>query len=498
MRVMMDKPQLLERYERVGQWLENRGDKLHAGRIYDVLKELTVDHASTSVAFCGLFSAGKSSLINALCASNALQTGAVPTTATVHAVTLPGTNGRVQLLDTPGVDSTDEAHREATMNALHRADLMVLVADYQHVEAEENLELLRAFSEEGKRIVFVVNQVDKHLDFELTFAEFREHVEAALEDYGIELEHIFYTSTTESPYSELNAFRDFLAGLQNVDDATHVEQVQKRLDEIIRDAVHEQLAGERASVAAQVRDWFGSEPMDERELATWLTQEEQALTQLEEAFQQENAAFVDSQRALRESWVRLVELAQISPYETTEKGRFFVESLRPDFKVGFLRSAAKTAAEQTRRGEAFIEDLTGRVTNYLLVPLRNQIAKDIRQLPFGQDSWLSQLEGLTVDVTLDYVRKLVKPGALVSSQYPYQYVKDVVARIKRDVLGQLNGLVDVWFREADTAYKTYHADKSHSIEEQRQRVAALKQLEGVLRKEREWVDALCSGEVPNP
>ncbi|WAH40867.1 dynamin family protein [Alicyclobacillus fastidiosus] len=497
MGVLTDNQQLLVHYGRIGQWIKERGDVLHAERIGEVLSELVNEGAATSVAFCGLFSAGKSSLINALCQSGDLATGAVPTTADVHVVTLPGTDGRVRLLDTPGVDSTDEAHREATMNALHRADVMVLVADYQHVEAEENLELLRAFSEEGKRIVFVVNQVDKHLDFELSFADFQEHVESSLDDYGIEVEHIYYTSTTASPHSELNLFRAWLCGLCDADGPSHLEQVKKRLDSVVRDAIRQLLGVERDAALDEVRAAFGTEPLDASELEAWLAGAKQELQLVEDEIDQAKQVQGKEASTLREAWVRTVELAQISPYETTEKGRLYVESLRPDFKVGFLRSGAKTAAEQARRAQAFLLDLNARLTNYLLVPLRSQVATDIRQVGWGKEEWVSQLDGLSLEVDVDYVRNLVKMGALVSSQYPYQYVKDVVSRVKRDILGQLGALVDRWFVEAEKALSDHQADKRHRIEAQLQKIDALRQVEDVMRKEEAWIQAFDRGEVPN-
>ncbi|MFB5190325.1 dynamin family protein [Alicyclobacillus fastidiosus] len=497
MRVLTDNQQLLVHYGRIGQWIKERGDEVHAERIDEVLAELETEGVATSVAFCGLFSAGKSSLINALCQSRDLATGAIPTTAEVRAVTLPGTDGRVRLLDTPGVDSTDEAHREATMNALHRADVMVLVADYQHVEAEENLELLRAFFEEGKRIVFVVNQVDKHLDFELDFADFRAHVEASLDDYGIEVEHIYYTSTTASPHSELDEFRAWLCGLCDTDGHAHIAQVQKRLDSVVRDAIRQLLGVERDAALDEVRAAFGTEPLDASELEEWLARAEAELQDVEDEIERDLEEQSETARTLREAWVRTVELAQLAPYETTEKGRMYVESLRPDFKVGFLRSAAKTAAEQNRRAEAFVLDLTTRLTNYLLVPLRSQIAKDIRQVAWGREQWVAQLEGLSLEVDVDYVRNVVKVGALVSSQYPYQYVKDVVSRVKRDILGQLGVLVDNWLVEAQHELSNHQADKRHRIEEQRRKVDALRQVEAVMRKEETWIEALDRGEVPN-
>ena len=39
-------------------------------------------------------------------------------------------------MDTPGVDSTDDAHRISTESALHLADIVFYVMDYNHVQSE--------------------------------------------------------------------------------------------------------------------------------------------------------------------------------------------------------------------------------------------------------------------------------------------------------------------------------------------------------------------------
>ena len=41
-------------------------------------------------------------------------------------------------MDTPGVDSTDDAHRLSTESALHLADLVFYTMDYNHVQSELN------------------------------------------------------------------------------------------------------------------------------------------------------------------------------------------------------------------------------------------------------------------------------------------------------------------------------------------------------------------------
>ena len=41
-------------------------------------------------------------------------------------------------MDTPGVDSTDDAHRLSTESSLHVADLVFYVMDYNHVQSGLN------------------------------------------------------------------------------------------------------------------------------------------------------------------------------------------------------------------------------------------------------------------------------------------------------------------------------------------------------------------------
>ncbi|WAH35843.1 dynamin family protein [Alicyclobacillus dauci] len=489
--------QIRDRYGRIEKWIVHHGNPVYATRIRDVLTQVETGAQATTVAFCGLFSAGKSSLINALCEVDRLATGAVPTTADVATVALPGTDGQVVLLDTPGVDSTDESHREATMNALYRADVIVLVADYQHVEAEENLELLRSFSDEGKRLLFVVNQVDKHLDFELSFEAFQSHVEEALEDYGIEVEHVFYTSTAPSKYSQLANVRDWLRHLASASGDERLQQVEKRLQEIVVEAVHDVYGDRLEQVLADVSAVFGQEPLNMEEAQLWLSQEEEREHGLNDELQTQYQADVESRNDLREKWIRQVELAQIAPYETTEKGRVYVESLRPEFKVGFLLAAKKTEQERERRAQDFVEDIASHVQNYLLVPLRNQVAQDLRQVTWGEETFFEDLSRLNVKIDVPYVKSLVKTGALVSSQYPYQYVKDVVARVKRDVLGQLMSMIDNWFAKAKDTFFANHLELQQTIDDIQTRIRELNAYLSVLEERNRTVRALIAGEVPS-
>ena len=137
MAVTLDNNRLVIPLANLHEEIQRAGQAELAQKIQDIQRRVEDGLTEVYVAFCGLFSAGKSSLINALTKTSQLATGAVPTTAEVAAVRYETPSGAVVLLDTPGVDSTDEAHQAATEAALHMSDVVFFVMDYQHVESEE-------------------------------------------------------------------------------------------------------------------------------------------------------------------------------------------------------------------------------------------------------------------------------------------------------------------------------------------------------------------------
>lgn len=70
------------------------------------------------------------------------------------------------------MDSTDDGHRLATHSALHMADIVFYVMDYNHVQSESNLMFAKSLSDWGKPLYLIVNQIDKHRDDELTLASY--------------------------------------------------------------------------------------------------------------------------------------------------------------------------------------------------------------------------------------------------------------------------------------------------------------------------------------
>ncbi len=67
---------------------------------------------------------------------------------------IPFLKDHAALLDTPGIDSTDDAHQMSTESALHLADVVFYVMDYNHVQSEVNLAFTKKNDRMGQAALF--------------------------------------------------------------------------------------------------------------------------------------------------------------------------------------------------------------------------------------------------------------------------------------------------------------------------------------------------------
>jgi small GTP-binding protein len=440
---------LVRRVQALRARVQSAGDMVTADKLGHLADRAAAPQGIV-VAFVGLFSAGKSSLINALCESQRMATGAVPTTAEVAEVALPGTDGRVTLLDTPGIDSTDDAHQAATEAALYRADVVVLVMDYQHVESDANLEWAYQFSGSGKRLVLVVNQVDKHLEWEIPFATFQSRIERTLDDWEIRYDRLFFTSSHDHPHNQLANFAAWLRELPAGTDSAH--NVVLRGEELISEHLAWRFGAQLEDQAQKVREALALPPgVDVLTEVDVTARRSELAARLQELSDKVEAVRQTVQDEFDETLARLlrsIELAQIAPYDTTEKGRRFVESLRPDFRVGWLRAEERTERERNARLTAFREDLAQRAEKYMIWPLKAELREFVAASEWVDEDGTGDIEALAVHLDDGWLRQMVRTGALVSEQYPYQYVKDVVGALKGDLRAQVKAVFERWHTAA--------------------------------------------------
>lgn len=79
--------------------------------------------------------------------------------------------------DTPGVDSNVATHQSSTEQFMYTSNLLFYTVDYNHVQSALNFKFMKRINEVGIPIIFVINQIDKHNEEEITFETFKSRVE---------------------------------------------------------------------------------------------------------------------------------------------------------------------------------------------------------------------------------------------------------------------------------------------------------------------------------
>lgn len=485
----------------------------HAARKADELLTKYRSHELV-LAFCGHFSAGKSSLMNWLCGHQVLPTSPVPTTANIASirdgdpraivhthdggtldidlqeldeycknggdyeavelwdhVPLLGKHG--VLLDTPGVDSTDDAHEAATYSALHRADVVFYVMDYNHVQSETNLSFARTLYERGKPLYLIVNQIDKHEDQELPFTEYSRAVEQAFARRGIEPAGVLYVSrmTPEHEYGKLERLRSLISELlvdhrplvhYSVLQAAwelaeeHGKWLRQQGDQDL--SLAESKDDQSEDVQRYPDEQFGNAFDNDRD-HTDASDEEEETSELQDlptlqqklaALQQQDQEIAGQLTSLKDQWAweigRLVEQANLTPSELRDLAQLYLEGERPGFKKGLFASKEKTLQERQQRTEAFLEAFRKQVTANLDVHVRGLL----RGWSMEHELWNEQQESELTSSLPQISEQDIATGAgkdmPVSGEYVLNYTRalreQTAARYRRAALDATDRLLD--------------------------------------------------------
>ncbi|MBL0385936.1 dynamin family protein [Tumebacillus sp. ITR2] len=448
--------------------MERAGNSVHGAKVRDLIKKL--DAGEFSIAFCGHFSAGKSTMINTLLGADILPSSPIPTSANVvkirggesfarayltdgdylefdvakdlekiknyavdgttvesieiaHPTDLLAPN--LSVMDTPGIDSTDDAHKVATESALHLADVVLYVMDYNHVQSELNFSFTKTLKDRGKPVYLIVNQIDKHMDFELSFDDYRDSVIEGFGNWGIEPDGLFFTTlhepdheenmfeTLQAKISELFAERDTLLVKSVVSSAAYLIDEHRK----IQAAIH---AETRNTLQARLD---AADNADEL-----LAGAEIARQQL----QQLQATPLDLQELLKKETNSLLDNAKITPFQTTELAGNYLKSRKPGFKAGFLASARKTQTEIENRLQALYEDFAEKVKANIDWHIRELLVKVPEKFGIRDETYAKSVyEQFDVKYGPDFLAGVVKEGGLSSDEYMYQYAKDIAAEVKQ-------------------------------------------------------------------
>ncbi|GIO10931.1 hypothetical protein J19TS2_04860 [Cohnella xylanilytica] len=455
---------LLRMADRVGA----AGDEVQRAKFAELAEKL--ERGVATIAFCGHFSAGKSTLVNALIGAELLPSSPIPTTANVVTVRdgepaahvvfrakdgtttetpnlpverlsdlaidgegvaaidvtypVPLLGDRMALVDTPGVDSTDGAHRAATESALHLADVVFYVTDYNHVLSEVNFRFLRTLHRWGKPTYIIVNMIDKHREQEVSFAKFQEGLRQALANWRIEPAGILSLSLREpghplSQWEELLGVIERLKPLREELLLRSADRSARYLAEQYREFLRQRHAAEREELAEKAGG------ADE---AARLAEERARLEAERVAILTEGDRRLDAFRGRLDS---LLANAGITPAETREKVRAVLESLQPNFKAGgWFGGAAKTEAERERRMAELMRDLNAQLEAHVTGHALSMLRAEAKEAGYEGEALEAELEAAFPAATAEWLRQRVKPGTGADGQATLHFSAELGSELK--------------------------------------------------------------------
>ena len=470
------------------QYLLGQQDEGQAAKVKQLAKKL--ESQEFLIAFCGHFSAGKSTMINQVVGENLLPSSPIPTSANlvkvksgedyakvffkhekpriylapydyelvknyckdgdkIEELEISHGNSRLPfntvIMDTPGIDSADDAHRIATESAIHLADLIFYVMDYNHVQAEINFQFTRELTEAGKEVYLVINQIDKHKEEELSFSDFRKSVVDSFASWGVRPARIFYTSLKhkDHPLNEFQQLQHFMAEKLAAKDQLFVPSVYQSLKKIAYDHLEQVRKAEEEELAPTLdllNDVTNQERKDLFITYQSLTAE---LKLLKEGTQ-------EKEKDIEHDTAQIMKNAYLMPFQTRALAEVYLESCQPDFKVGFLFSKQKTLEEKNKRLTDFHQDLLDKTKSQLEWHLREYLVSTLKEAELNQVELQSLAQSFAIQVPPDLLISTVKSGARVTGDYVLHYTEDVTNEIKRIARNQLVNFKDQFLKALET------------------------------------------------
>ncbi|OZU90196.1 hypothetical protein CIL03_03370 [Virgibacillus indicus] len=440
----------------------DNGDEKNAKKIRELYEKL--DKNELMISFAGHFSAGKSSMINALTGKEILPKSPIPTSSNIVKISSGEGAARVffyhdnpveykepydldmikdysmdkdtikrleistsepiipkgcSLVDTPGIDAADDADRLMTEASLHLVDVLFYVMDYNHVQSEVNLQFLKALQEKSIPFYVIINQIDKHDEAELTFKNFTDSIKQTFDQWKIKPEHIYYSSLMDpaAVHNQFGMIKEKLFSIMGGEKESF-QNTEQSFMQIIKEhkrflnRQYEEKLTEYGSLEAEE----GNESSKIEVLETELMDLENMSSKFENEFQSELN--------------NTLKNAYLMPSNLRERAADFLQSQQSDFKAGLFSSKKKTEEERNTRLLAFLTPLQENLETVLQWKLRDKFTRLLKDYNLSKPELQNQINELSVVYTGEDLIRLIKPGAKVTGDYVLNYTNDVSADIK--------------------------------------------------------------------
>ncbi|KWU56280.1 GTPase [Bacillus mycoides] len=448
------------------EWQKN-GDVENSLKLFEVIQKYKQEQLM--LAFCGHFSAGKSTMMNHLYKAQLLPTSPIPTSANVVkiergsdrvVVTIksgeqyeydgaysaeelkqickdgdevigvhiyrndaPIPDG-VMLVDTPGIDSTDDAHQLATESTLHLADVIFYMMDYNHVQSEVNLQFVKELKQRNKTVYLVVNQIDKHKANELSFEEYRDSVKQSFSNWDIEVDGIFYTSLRmmNHPYNEIQSLEALIFS------------IMKEKEQYVRKGMEretEYLLQEHCSFILSENEKHLMKY--EEELTSPLSLSE--IVEKKEELTENKNRVASKESDVRNEFIKglqaILDNAYLMPFEMRELANKYLETKLTKFKVGLLFAKGKTEQEKQRRVDAFYSALQKTVETQLDFHVKEFIVAFLKEEGLFTEEIGKDIYALEIAFGPEVLAETIKQGAGFTGDYLLLYTADVANELKK-------------------------------------------------------------------
>lgn len=483
------------------------------------------------IGFAGHFSAGKSSMINALTGEDFLPTSPIPTSANIVKVKkadeefaiIHRTDGSlvkykghrffdaiksfskdgaeislieighpgsklpeaITVMDTPGVDSTDDAHRLSTESALHLADLVFYTMDYNHVQSELNFKFTKELLRYNSNVYLIINQIDKHRESELPFEEFKKSVEDSFKLWGVEPKGIFYTSlkSDDLPINDFEKVKGIVEGsIVNWKDHFLENAAQSLLK--LKEEHLEFLEEEKADCKSAYADIVSDNEWDEfEELSVELNELKKRASLLSG-----DEFYATFERERNE----LLRNASISPYETRELLKDYLESKSPRFKVGLLFGAKKTAEEKARRKNSFASNLSKLIHTQIEVHLKALMKKTLKEAGLMTDERSIEIDGMDMTVPFDEIDAQLNVSDVVTGDT----VLNMAEQMKTAIQQVFRKRTDDWKQKMSDIAASAGNEQSdpllQTIQMLEQKLSAIAQVNEIDHQQTEFTNSIAS------
>jgi predicted GTPase len=337
-----------------------------------------------------------------------------------HQLDVPG----LVLMDTPGIDSAEKAKKLAQEPAIVTADVVVYVMDYNHVQSEINFTFAKMMKEQGKRLLLVVHQIDKHCDFELDFSYFKSSSQAGFAAWDVHPEGLFFTTLLdhEQEENQRELLQEVLISLARERQALLPGTIYHAAQQLVRD----HCARQRAQQEQLRQQW-----QEEIDKIDDLDQALESYHALQEQYDRLHGRTERLQADLEREIVQIVENARITPYTMTQLAEEYLLSRQSGFKVGFFFTAEKTKQEVQRRLQALTDELAQHVSTQLEWHLRGILAKIPESYGISDSAYMQEANAFSVAWDSDLIASAVKAGALANNEYIHNFTRDIAYEVKR-------------------------------------------------------------------